>query len=370
MTRSQETTLVRATVTDPRGRVSGVERIILLSIRIGVAGSLRRRVPVLRFLSRFVASTYHTAIAVAGLVVVSGVACTRSGRSSGTRDAGETSSRSDASQAQLRDDYGDPIVLGVRPRRIVSLNPTTTEMLFTMGAQSRVVGRSRWDVWPDAARYVPDLGDAIRLNVEMVLAAHPDLVLLYASLDNRAAALRLRAAGVTVLGLKVDRIRDFDRVMRLIGRIVGDSIGGATVADSVGRTLERVRTATARLEHPTVVWPFSYRPAMVVGGGSFMNDLLDVAGAQNIYADLHQPSPIVTIEDVVRQDPRYVIRSVDLTQSVTQPTSVDAAWRAVPAVRAGRIFSAPAELLSRPSVRLGEGAVALARLLHPGVEIR
>jgi ABC-type Fe3+-hydroxamate transport system substrate-binding protein len=128
--------------------------------------------------------------------------------------------------------------------------------------------------------------------------------------------------------------------------------------------------ATARLKHPTVVWPFSYRPVMVVGGGSFMSELLDVAGARNIYRDLPQPSPVVTLEDVVRRNPQDVIRSVDETQTVTQPKTLDPAWMALPAVRMGHVITAPAELVARPSVRLGEAAVALARLLHPGITIQ
>jgi ABC-type Fe3+-hydroxamate transport system substrate-binding protein len=270
-----------------------------------------------------------------------------------------TSSRDTAGSGVLRDDYGDPIVMGASPRRIVSLNPTTTEALFAMGASAHLIGRSHWDAWPDSARRIPDLGDALRPNVEAVLAAHPDLVIVYASLDNRAATQRLRAAGVNTVAFKIDRLADFDRTTRLLGRVIGDSARAAWVADSVRSTITRVRVATARLEHPTVIWPFSYRPVMVVGGGSFMSELLDVAGGRNIYGDLPQPSPVVTLEDVVRRNPDYVIRSIDVTQSVTQPQALDPAWTALAAVRMGRVISAPAELVARPSVRLGEAAVAL-----------
>jgi ABC-type Fe3+-hydroxamate transport system substrate-binding protein len=277
--------------------------------------------------------------------------------------------RDKAQSAALRDDYGNPIAIEGRPQRIVSLNPTTTEVLFAMGASKRLVGRSHWDAWPHSALSIPDLGNALRPNVEAILAARPDLVILYASLDNRAAMQRLLAAGVNVIGFKIDRLAEFDRVTRIIGCIIGDTVRGGQVADSVKRTITRVRAATASLERPTVVWPFSYRPVMVVGGGSFMSELLDVAGARNIYADLPQPTPVVTLEDVVRRNPRYVIRSIDMAQSVTQPAAIDPAWSAVPAIRMGRLVSAPAELVARPSVRLGEAAVALAKLLHPGISL-
>lgn len=280
-----------------------------------------------------------------------------------------TGAGSGATAGTLRDDYGDPIALQAHPRRIVSLNPTTTEALFAMGASAHLIGRSHWDAWPDSARLIPDLGDAIRPNVEAILAAHPDLVILYASLDNRAAAQRLRAARVNTLAFKIDRVAEFDQTVRLIGRVIGDSARAAWVADSVRNTLRRVRAATAELPHPTVVWPFAYRPVMVVGGGSYMSELLEIAGGRNIYSDLQHPSPVVTLEDVVRRNPDYVIRSIDAAQSVTQPKALDPAWMAVPAVRAGRVLSAQASLVARPSVQMGEGAVSLARLLHPGIQI-
>ena len=88
------------------------------------------------------------------------------------------------------DDFGRPILFSLHPKRVVSLNPTTTETIFAIGAGSLLIGRSHWDEWPAAAKSVPDMGDGISPNVEVVVAAHPDLVILYASEDNRAAAER------------------------------------------------------------------------------------------------------------------------------------------------------------------------------------
>ena len=80
--------------------------------------------------------------------------------------------------AAVRDDFGDPVRIGAAPTRIVSLNPATTEILFTLGAGSRLIGRTKYDLWPDSAKLIPALGDGIRPNVEVVLGTHPDLVIL------------------------------------------------------------------------------------------------------------------------------------------------------------------------------------------------
>jgi ABC-type Fe3+-hydroxamate transport system substrate-binding protein len=199
--------------------------------------------------------------------------------------------------------------------------------------------------------------------VEAVLAARPDLVLLYASDDNRPAAQRLRQAGIAVVAFKVDSIAQFRRVTLAIGRLVGDSARAVTVVDSVDATLHRVRAATRSLAHPTVFIHAWDRPVITIGGGSFLSQLVEIAGGRNIYDFLPQPSPTVTMEDVVRRDPDVVlvgpIAAAELRRSPT--------WQAVRAVREGHIAVYDTSLVARPSVKLGEAAVSLARLLHPGV---
>jgi iron complex transport system substrate-binding protein len=262
---------------------------------------------------------------------------------------------------KIIDDFGSPVSLGLRPQRIVSLNPTTTELLFALGEGARLVGRTHWDVWPDASRRVPDLGAGIRPNVEAVLAAHPDLVILYASADNRAAANAFLRAHIPVFAFKVDRIADFMHVTRALGRVLGDSARAALIADSVEQSLEQVRRATSDLPHPTAFWLMWPQPLMTVGRGSFLSELLDVAGARNVYADLGEASPQIAWEDLLRRDPSIVI--------VTPPDSgvlrSDARWRGLRAVREGRVFAVDTTLVMRPGVRLGEAAWSLARLLHP-----
>ena len=267
--------------------------------------------------------------------------------------------------APIVDDFGDTLTLASIPQRIVSLNPATTEILFAIGAGSRVVGRTTWDLYPDSARRVPDLGNGLRPNTEAVLAARPDLVVLYSGDDNRAAARSLRAAGVATLALRIDRIAEFDRATRLIGRATGDSLRAAHVVDSVLATLERVRRATAGLEKPTAIWRVWDRPLLVIGGGSYLSELAAIAGARNIYGDLAQPSPAVTAEDVVRRNPHFVLTSPGGEAKWTN----SATWRGLPAVRDGRILVVDTALVGRPAARMGEAAVALARLLHPGIEL-
>jgi ABC-type Fe3+-hydroxamate transport system substrate-binding protein len=195
-----------------------------------------------------------------------------------------------------------------------------------------------------------------------VLGARPDLVVLYLSQSNRDATRRFHAAGVPTLTLRGDHIADFHRTIMILGRIVGDTMTAKTVADSVEATLARVRAATKGLSRPTAFWKAWDSPVIAIAGGSFLSELVEIAGARNIYADDPRPAMDVTIEDVVRRDPDVVLSGVESAERMKKAP----AWRALRAVREGRVLVVDTTLIGRPGVRLGEAAVSLARLLHPG----
>lgn len=272
-----------------------------------------------------------------------------------------------AARTVATDDFGDTIALeGIAPRRIVSLNPTTTELLYAIGAGSRLVGRTTYDALPAEVKRVPDLGQGLRPNVEAVLAARPDLVILYASEDNRDAARRLRAAGVRTVSYRVDRIEDFARVTAALGRITGDTAAARITVDTVGATIARVFAGTVALPRPSVFWILWESPLRSVGGGSFLNELLRVAGARNVYDSLPAPSPVVSFEDLLRRDPDVLLASpATRTRLLADPR-----WRTLRAVRDGNVLVFDTTIVNGPSARVGSSAAGLARLLHPGAALR
>ena len=266
--------------------------------------------------------------------------------------------------SSLTDDFGNPIhVPATVPSRIVSLNPATTEIFFAIGAGGRLIGRTKFDSWPDSARFVPDLGNGINPNVEAILGARPDLVVLYASNDNRAAANRLIRSGINTVSLKNDHIADFARTTMLLGAILHDTARAGTVRDSVQRTLRRVEAATRGVRRPTVFWHIWDAPLITVGSGSFMDELVNIAGATNVYRDIHGPSGEITLEDVARRDPYFILAGPVGTHAIES----DPRWKIVRAARDNRILVVDTTLVARPAVRLGEAAVSLVKLIHPEV---
>lgn len=261
------------------------------------------------------------------------------------------------------DDAGHPLPPPARRTRIVSLIPATTEILFALGAGDRVVGRTHWDGWPPEVANVPDLGDGIRPSIETVLTARPDLVVLYASGENRDAASALRAAGVSVISLRIDSIAEFERAALWLGDAVGEPQRAQAVVDSVRRTLERVRSATSGRTRPTVFMLAWETPLMTIGSGSFLSELVEIAGGRNVFGDLEGPSPQISFEELLKRDPQYILGRPETAGNLQAKPR----WLGLPAVRDGRVLVMDTVVVGRPGVRLGEAAVSIAKLLHPGV---
>lgn len=268
-----------------------------------------------------------------------------------SQDRSATDERS-VGDTMLIDDFGDTLRLTAPAQRVVSLNPVTTELLFALGAGDRVVGRTSWDLFPEAAKDVPDLGAGMGPNVEAVIGQRPDLVLLYASESNRAAAQQLHAAGIATLTHRTDKIADLQRVIPVIAAAVGVDSIGRLVADTVRASVEAVRALPRPSEPVRAFWHIWDAPLLTIGGGSYMSELLDVAGAANVFADAAQPSPAVSLEEVARRNPDVILAGPNNARKIRE----NPLWQAVPAVRAGRILVIDTTIVGRPGVRMGEAA--------------
>jgi ABC-type Fe3+-hydroxamate transport system substrate-binding protein len=252
-----------------------------------------------------------------------------------------------------------PRAASTAPQRIISLGPSGTEILASLGAIDRMIGRSNWDLWPDTVRVIPAIGDAIRPSVERIVALRPDLVVLYAAADNVAATEALRAAGVEVVALRIDTIDEYFAALDSLGTRVGARPRADSIALALRQQLDDVRVRASRATRVRVFIPVWEQPLMTVGAGSFLTELVTIAGGENIYADQQKPSLTVSFEDVVRRDPDVVL---------TGPVSaarlrVAREWQGLRAVREGHVLAFDTTLVSQPSSRLGEGAKSLADLL-------
>jgi iron complex transport system substrate-binding protein len=244
------------------------------------------------------------------------------------------------------DDAGDTVRLAAPARRIASLIPATTELLFALGLGPAVVGRTTWCDYPAEAARVPSLGDGLQPNLEAVLGARPDLVVLYKSVQNDAAASRLRAQGVPTVVVSTDRLEDVPRLARLLARLGGRAETGDSLATAYEQELAAA-TAPEAADAPTLLILAWDQPPIAIGAGSFLSELARRAGARNVFADLPQASAPVSLESIASRNPAYVLVVGDsLPGFASRPE-----WQSVRAVRDRRFVRVPSALFSRPGPR-------------------
>jgi ABC-type Fe3+-hydroxamate transport system substrate-binding protein len=259
------------------------------------------------------------------------------------------------------DDAGDTVRVVAPARRVVSLNPTITELVFALGAGSRLVGRTDACDYPAAAAGVPSVGAWLPPNVEAVAARSPDLVVLYQGPTTAPAAARLRALGISVLALRTDHLADVSRLLRLLGPVLGAARAADSLAAWYDAALDTLRRATPPDADPSVVVLAWDQPLIVLGAGSFVSEMVELAGARNAFADLASPSVPVSLESLVARAPRAIVTVGAMPDGfVARPE-----WQAVRAVREHRLLGLTEPALSRPSPRAPGAIAALRRRLGP-----
>jgi ABC-type Fe3+-hydroxamate transport system substrate-binding protein len=246
-------------------------------------------------------------------------------------------------------------------RRIVSLLPSFTELLFAIGAGDRLVGRTTWCDYPPAALAVASVGDGIPPNVEAVAARKPDLVVLYRSGPNVAAAAQLERLGIRSVLVDLNRLEELGPVARRLGRLTGREVAAESLATAIDSIVSRPAVPATR-SLVFLVWD---NPPIVIGAGSYLDRLAALAGARNVFHDIGTPSAQVSIETIAARDPDFIAVLADSTTQIPPRYAARPEWRAVRAVRQGRFLLLPGQLFGRPSPRVAEAVHQLRLLLEP-----
>ena len=263
------------------------------------------------------------------------------------------------------DDLGRSLQFEAAPRRIVTLVPTAAEILFALGEGDRMVGRSRYADYPRGVLAVPSVGDAIRPSTELVLARRPDVVVMVAGADNRRAVDELGRLGVQTLAIRINTFDDLERNIRRLGVMTGaESAAGALISD-IRAELAEVEVATRGLESPTVYYDVGFPPAYTIGGGSYLDRLITIAGGRNVFGDLEVPASQVSLEAIAGRDPDLIVFPIRPDASPSTRPADRPGWTALRAVESGSVRTVDVDLLSRLGPRIGRAARSLAVAIHP-----
>jgi ABC-type Fe3+-hydroxamate transport system substrate-binding protein len=258
----------------------------------------------------------------------------------------------------VTDDAGRQVTLAAPARRIVSLLPSFTEILFAIGAGDRLVGRTTWCDYPPEALAVPSVGDGMPPSVEAVAARRPDLVVLYRSGPNVTAAEQLERLGIRTVLFDLNLLEELGPVARRLGILTGRR----AAADSLTRVMDSVAAQPPTPSTQSLVFIVWDNPPIVIGAGSYLDRLAALAGARNVFHDIGSPSAQVSIETIAARDPDFVAL---LSDSAVPPRyAARPEWRVVRAVRTARFLFLPGQLFGRPGPRAAEAIRELRRRLE------
>ncbi|MHC4389809.1 MAG: ABC transporter substrate-binding protein [Planctomycetota bacterium] len=255
------------------------------------------------------------------------------------------------------------------PQRIVSLAPSVTELVFAVGAGSRLVGATSSCDVPEAARTVPCVGNYNAPNKELVIAADPDLVLVPQEGSLLDPTSEIEALGIRVVPLRIETLDDLYSACEQVGELTGDAERGQALADSLRERAAAVARAVAGRPRVRTLMVVDQQPTCAAGSGTFADALLRAAGATNAASNTKSAWPMLSLEAILALEPDAVI---DLSMA-GEPLEVRKKaqrvfWARLPglaAVRHNRVLTLNPDLLVRPGPRLIDGLEALARALHP-----
>lgn len=266
-------------------------------------------------------------------------------------------------EVAVRDDTGASVRLPAPARRIVSLAPHATELLFAAGAGGRLVGAVEYSDYPEAATRVPRVGGYSNPDLERIVALKPDLVLVWQSGNAAATVNRLQALGLTVYQSQPDRLEDIPASIEKLGRLAGSEAAARRAAADFRQRLATLRKQYSPRPAVAMFYQAWHQPLLTVGGSQIISDVIRLCGGANIFADLAAKAPSVSVEAVLAADPEAIVAS---GMGRDTPIGLDdwRKWTRMKAVARGNLFPIAADLMQRPTPRLLDGAEQLCRHLE------
>jgi iron complex transport system substrate-binding protein len=266
--------------------------------------------------------------------------------------------------ATLTDFQNRSVTIPARPERVVSIGPSITAFLFALGAGPRVVGVDDFSDEPAEAATREHVG-GIKVNFEKVVALKPDLVFTVKFSDGTIE--KLQSASLNVLVVDPQNVSDVAKTATLLGKAVGAD--GEALGRSIQQRVDAVKAKTANAAaRPRVYHEIDASdPTKIftVGPGSYINDLIDIAGGLNIAARATSAYPQLSAEEILRSDPEIIVLAAAPYSAKPAAVAARQGWSIIAAVKNSRIFTIDANLINRPGPRVGEAAEAYAKLVHP-----
>jgi iron complex transport system substrate-binding protein len=266
------------------------------------------------------------------------------------------------------DDNGIEHVFDQPLKRIVSLMPHATELLFEVGAGDQIVGAVKYSDYPEAAKKIPRVGGYSALNIEAIVALQPDLLIAWPEGNRNRELDRLKALGLPILVSNPTEFKDIANALTLYGKITGKDSQAEIALAAFNKKLNYLRSTysieeNSTLEKISVFYQVWNSPLMTQNGNTFISRAIEVCGGRNIFADLPMTNPQVSIESILVQDPQVIVAS---GMGQARPEWLDD-WRqykTLQAVQKNQLYHILPELFQRPTSRFLVGTQQLCEAMQ------
>lgn len=250
--------------------------------------------------------------------------------------------------------------VAVPGRRILSLAPNLTELTFSAGAGERIVGTVEYSNYPEAARAIPRIGDAFRIDLERAVALRPDIVLAWDSGTPLPTIGQLRKLHLRVVSIQTHDIDDIPAAVRTIGELAGTTVVAEEAAARFERDMASLRLRYRDRSSVSVFLQINEQPLYTVNGKHLMSEIVALCGGRNVFAELGELAPVIGIEAVIAANPQVIINT---DYAGAEAVAQWHRWRHIEAVRSGNVYSLPSDDIARATLRLVDGAHEICRTL-------
>jgi iron complex transport system substrate-binding protein len=250
------------------------------------------------------------------------------------------------------------------PQRIVSLAPSVTETLFALGFGNRLVGVTTYCDYPAEARKLPKIGGFMSPSLEAIVSKRPDLVIGVKSATDPMKAREMERLGLKVTLISLANVSDILSSIKNIARSLGNPDAGEQLVRKINRQVDEVKKRVGAAPRRPTLLAVGLRPLVAVGGKNFIDELITLAGGENIAGSATQPWLNLPDEYVVAKAPQVIIEA-GMGSERSEPAKHWADLRSIPAVKERRVYAYPSDKILRPGPRIGEGLEEIARLVHP-----
>jgi len=267
----------------------------------------------------------------------------------------------------LTDEIGRNVNIPHFPKRIISLAPSITEILFALGLHEEIVGVTNFCDYPEDALKKPKIGGFVSPSIEKIVSLKPDLIIAIRDGNREETIQRLHDLGFSVFWVNP---KGFDGVMQTIkniGEIGGRRDESMRIVKDMRRKKEDILSLTKSLPRPKVFFQVGCDPIITVGRETLADDLIRMAGGRSISENESVNYPLYSIETVIFNAPEVIIiSSMESKKNYLNLIKMWQSWKSIPAVKRNAIYVIDSNLVDRPTPRIVKGLETMVHLIHPG----